>query len=57
MANNSLEDILGIAAGAILGYAILKAIFGDDVPCPNCRNPIGKDIKKCPHCGVWLDWS
>ena len=57
MAKNDLEGLLGLAAGAVLGYAILKAIFGNDIPCPNCRNPIGNDIEQCPNCGVWLDWS
>lgn len=56
MGKNDLEALLGLALGALLGYAIVKALAGNKIPCPYCRNPIEKGVSPCPHCGIWLQW-
>jgi hypothetical protein len=48
--------LLGLLAGAILGYVLLKALFGEKVPCPNCKNPLQRGVLICPNCGVSLQW-
>jgi len=27
----------------------------DEVPCPNCGEPIHEDSPRCPRCGQWVD--
>ncbi len=56
MGKDDLENLFGLAVGALLGYAIVKALFGERIPCPNCRNPIQKNTSQCPYCKVWLGW-
>jgi uncharacterized Zn finger protein (UPF0148 family) len=56
MGKNDLAYALGLLAGAVLGYVLLKAIIGENTTCPNCRNPLKKGVLRCPNCGVWLQW-
>ena len=52
------EAIAGIALGIIGGLALgalLDYLLGPK--CPNCNQPIKKEMSRCPHCGRFLEWG
>lgn len=51
------EAIAGIALGILGGLALgalLDYLLGPK--CPNCNQPIKREIAICPHCGVLIEW-
>jgi zinc-ribbon domain len=46
--------LVGLGLGTI-GFGILS--FFVKPRCPNCNEPIEKNIPQCPHCGRYLHWN
>ena len=48
--------LLGILGGAIGAYIVKKLLENMPVPCPKCKKPIQEGVKRCPHCGAYVEW-
>lgn len=41
----------GLVAASIINYLAGRSI------CPVCKKDIHREIRRCPHCGTYLEWD